>query len=75
VASERVSSPMPGADSLVPSRLTLVSVPSGKTVSRWAAMTTNGPLPLVAVPARTPITLPSASIETSDRPWAFSISR
>ena len=38
-ASPRVSSPTPGAESRVPSRLTFTSVPSGNTVSRCADTT------------------------------------
>ena len=71
VARPALSSPMPGAARRVPSRLTLTSVPSGKTVSRWAETTTSGPPP---VPLRTPMALPSWSISTSVRPWALSIS-
>ena len=66
-----VSSPMPGADSRVPWRLTLTSVPAGKTVSMWAETTTTLPSP--RVPLRRPVTLPSASICTSARPTALSI--
>ena len=41
-ARPRLSSPMPGPRRTAPSRLTLTGVPSGKTVSRWAATTTCG---------------------------------
>jgi hypothetical protein len=42
-ARPRVSSPMPGAISRVPSRFTVTSVPSGNTVSRCATTATSGP--------------------------------
>ena len=40
----RVSSPTPGANSFVPSRRTVTSVPAGNTVSRCAATTINRPV-------------------------------
>ena len=64
-ASERELSPMPGAESRVPSRFTRTSVSSAKTVSRCAATAMSGPPP---VPLRTPITLPSASRSTFESP-------
>jgi hypothetical protein len=67
----RVSSPMPGANSFVPSRRTFTSVPAGNTVSRCAATQISGPLP---IPRRMPVTLPSVSISKSLSPCAFAIS-
>ena len=69
-ARERVSSPTPGANSLVPSRRTVTSVPAGNTVSRCAATQISGPLP---TPGRRPVTLPSASIARSLSPCAAAI--
>ena len=60
-ASDRASSPTPGAARRVPVRFTFTSVPAGKTVSRCAAMAMSGPPP---VPLRRPITLPAASRST-----------
>ena len=60
-----VSSPTPGARRMSPSRFTVTSVPSGKTVSVCAAITTVGPPP---VPLRTPLTLSMSSVLISVRP-------
>ena len=68
----RVSSPTPGANNRVPSRRTVRSVPGGNTVSRCAATQISGPLPM---PRRRPVTLPSASVSSSCKPWARAMSR
>ena len=66
-ASPRQSSPMPGRRDVSPCRLTLTSVPSGNTVSRWPSISTVGPSP---VPRRSAITLPTRSMRTFVRPSA-----
>ncbi len=71
VVIPRPSSPIPGAKSVSPRWVTLTSVPSGKTVSRWPLkIRVSSPI----VPSLSPRTFPSASIHTLSTPTSRSIS-
>ena len=69
-ASPRQSSPMPGPRMTVPSFFTATSVPSGNTVSRWAAKTRCG---RGWAPVSSPSTLPTLSVRMFVSPASRSI--